>query len=260
MAAIDFIKYAEILGYENDAIAWCQLIIDSMEKDGKKQENARKFGDMLSFAYWCLSKYLDAPSLMTEAYKIADKYYGPTDQTTLEYLFYVGRNMYDVGDLSGLSIMKTAFSNMMDLYKSRPMNMARSLSEVLCKMGTFDYGIEVEKGYMSKPIINPESYLASLVNLANLYLLSHQDTIQWIGYIQKIDRAQQDVLSLKRYHSLNKELSFILQSSAYSKWHDLILPQLAYYLENDSVNIFLYNSKLQNNNLQVSYEARIKNE
>jgi len=260
----DFIGYAELLGYENDAKACCIEVLRKMFDSGKFEEYKLKHGDVISSIYSYLAKIEKEKTKATKwigtAYHTAAKYYGETSATTLEYLFDAGEYAYQDGKIAdGIALMKSAVNQMEELGIDIPFNNKVSYANLFCDLGEYDKGVKVVRDYLEKNRRLPlNRCLDAQVYLSFLYLQSKTDTINWLGLVKRIDKLQKDWTLGLRYSYLSKELSHTLQSSRYYIWHNGVLPKLAYYLKNDTINGYLYNSKLQNNGLQVKWQKEMR--
>ncbi len=261
----DFIGYAKLLGYENDAKAYCIGVLSKMFDSGKFEEYELKHGDVISSIYSYLAKNekdkTKALDWIGTAYHTAAKYYGETSAPTLEYLFDVGKYTYRDGkNADGIALMKSAVNQMEELGIEIPIQIKITYAYLYCELGEYDKSINVVRDYLEKNRNLPlNQCLDAHVYLSFLYLQSKTDTVNWLRLVQYIDKLQKDWVFQLRHNYLSKELSHTLQSSRYYIWHNGILPVLAYHHKNDTINSYLYNSKLQNNGLQVKWQKEMQN-
>lgn len=260
-AGVDLMDYYFDLGYWQDAQAIGLYLWKNLKETGKENTN-RNIVEIFYILSQCQNDKQKEFELLAYAYKASIDCVGEAHNKTLELKFKVGQSYASLGHESdGFYYMISAIDSLHSIYKGyETLYLERQYYDYLLKYGLYNSIISKEYDYSisfnsKRPL---EDLLTSLVWLTQAYVYSDLSSSIYLAGIYETDRLQKLVGQNIHLNYLLNEQSKMLNSTSYYKWHQKVLPQLAYYKANDSINCYLYNSRLQNNSMQANYEIEFR--
>lgn len=256
-AGVELMKYYIDLGYWQDAQGVGKYLIDhylnSIEKD--------KAIDLIDLLSQCENDKQKKLQLLLNAYNTSRAIWGESHYRTLELQFKIGEcNALLTHEVIWYYYMESVLKELQSYWrKYNTIYLQRQYYDFLLKKGEYRTILGEEYYYSEEKNRPLEDILASLVWKTQAYVYSDYNSSECLPDIYETDRLQKLVGNNIHLNHLINEQSKRLNSSTYYKWHQKVLPQLAYYKTNDSINCYLYNSRLQNNNMQVKYEIDFRN-
>lgn len=259
-AGIDLMNFYLDLGYWQETHLICLYLWEKLE-DFYKEKSNRYLIEVLHSLSQCQSDKQKEFELLVSAYKASEEYWGESHHKTLELKFKVGQCYASMGyESDGLYYMFSAIDSLESKWEGyETIELQRQYYKYLLKRRLYEGIMNEEIKYldnMNRPL---DDILTSYVNIMEAFVYSDYDVSDYNKHICFVDTLQRRVGEHIHLNYLFSEQSKKLNSSSYNKWHHYVLPQLAFYKQDNFINCFLYNSRLQVNNMQVNYEIEFRN-
>lgn len=257
-SGVELIKNYFKLGYWQDALSVGRYLWDHYIKDD--EENVRNLIELSDILSQCVSNIQNRLDLLSLAYHKSRAIWGDSHCRTLDLEFKMVECKALLGhEVAWYYYLESIINSLQKKWKQyNSIYLQRRYYDFLLKNGKYRT-ILSEEQYYSKNTNRPlEDILTSHVWITQAYVYSNFDSSDCLAGISAVDRLQKMVGNNIHLNYLFNEQSIMLNSTSYYKWHQKVLPQLAYYKTNDSINCYLYNSRLQNNNMQANYEIEFR--
>lgn len=258
-AGIELMKYCIDLGYKQDAQIIGKYLWDNYLKNemNTKSKHLIELVDLFSQCENDIKMKIDLLSL---AYNKSKAIWGESHYKTLEYRFKMGEcNASLSHNDSWYYLMESVLVSLESNWTNyNTIHLERHLYDLWLKEGYYKSIISEEYNYSQNTNRPLEDLFTSLVWITQAYVYSDFSPSDCLDGISEADRLQKFVGNNIHLNYLFNEQSKMLNTTSYYKWHQKVLPQLAYYKPNDSINCYLYNSRLQNNNMQANYEIEFR--
>ena len=261
-AGIELMKYYLDLGYWQDAQGVCKYLWDHYNEKIENMNNRRVI-DLIDLFSQCQSDKQIELNLLYSAFYKSRAIYGNSHYRTLELEFKIGKcratmEHAESWHLYMESVIESLHKNWKDY---NTLYLQRQYYDYLLKNGNKEVYKDIwaqEYNYCQNFNRPYEDLLTSLVWISQALVYSDLNVSDYLSGVNEVDKLQKIVGNNIHLNYLLNEQSKMLNSTSYYKWHQKVLPQLAYYKPNDSINCYLYNSRLLNNNMQAKYEIEFR--
>ena len=259
ISGVDLMKNYIDLGYWQDALIVGRYLWEHYIKN-MEEKNVRNLIELSDILSQCVSDIQNKLDFLSFAYWKSKVIWGESHYRTLDLEFKMVECKVLLGhEVEWYYYLESIINSLQIKWKQyNSIYLQRRYYDFMLKNGRYRTILSEEQCYLKNSNRPLEDLLTSHVWIAQAYVYSDLDSSDCLVDISEVDRLQKMVGNNIHLHYLFNEQSKMLNSTSYYKWHQKVLPQLAYYKTNDSIKCYLYNSRLQNNNMQANYEIEFR--